>query len=91
MAINLEEVAYIIGGILKTECKAGNQFQVELVDPTGDICFVNGREVRGHGKTEEEAKKNLAEMMRGKELAYDIPIMWKTATESLRIPPTLTA
>lgn len=91
MAINLEEVAYIIGGILKTECKDKDQFQAKLLDQTGDTCSINGKETCGSGKTEREAKDNLAELMRGNVLDYDVPIMWKSATMSLRIPPTLAA
>lgn len=90
MAINLEEVVYIIGGSLKIEGEAGNLVQVKLMDPTGDMCIVNQRETCGSGKTEVEAKNNLAELMRGNVLTYEVPAMWKTGTECLRIPPTLT-
>lgn len=92
--MTLVEVAYIINGSVDVQ-KLNGVFHATLNDTTHDPCVAEikgsgeNESTIGVGKTEDEAKENLAAMMRGKTIIYYIPIMYKVSAERLRIPETL--
>jgi hypothetical protein len=100
--MTLEEVVYQINGKIKVEeleAENGKLHTITLLDNTGEAAVVNfclgdhrpQTEASVTGKTLDEARQKLAELLRGNILLHDFPVMWKTHTTSLRIPKTLVA
>lgn len=99
----LDEVVYQIEGRLEVSEvaeKGGKRavIQVMLLDNTGTpaaIYFTKENKVQvdamATGRTLEEARQKLADIMKGNLLLHDRPIGGKAITETLRIPHTLTS
>ncbi len=98
--MNLEEIAYMIGGSLRTEDSkkyAGiGGSNVSLFDKRHKLCFIAMANdfclVRGVGKTIEDARNDLVESLKGKELLYEIgedSVRGFRRAPRIRIPQTL--
>lgn len=98
--MTLDEVVYQIEGKLEVvrDINPVMDCEVLLKDKISELTMVvvvkdglvkETLEARATGVTEEEAKCNLVQLLRGNILRYDVPVMWTSSTVSLRIPPTL--
>ena len=99
--MTLEEIVYQIGGQLVIENKGGGVWMVvsvKLLDKISDVCTIMSpiaeeklKDAVATGSTLEEARNNLATMLKGTTIEYSVPIMWDSTISTLHIPPTLTA
>lgn len=101
--MDLGDVLYCLGGgqnepkLTVEPTNNGDEHEAVLYDVIHDACTVRYPEgdARQHG--EAAAKGNgvrgaldaLVAVLAGSFLSYDVPVMWKSTTERLRIPPTL--
>lgn len=81
----------------------GHRFRATLFDTIHDPCMLQGRGLRPEpgsqwsyatasatGPLRTDALRNLVERIAGNSLGHDWPCMWKSVTDWVRIPPTLT-
>lgn len=80
----------------------GLDYVATLYDNIHDPCMVQGEGLRpepgstwryakaiASGPSQEQALEALVKRIAGNSLGHDWPVMWKSVTEWMRIPPTL--
>ena len=96
----LEEIACQVNGQLDSKYSCNNVDgpvlglmdqcnRVCIVEDWKDGCMISSDSATASGNTEEEARANLAEKLRGKIIKYRYPMHGTTYESFLRIPPTL--
>lgn len=110
--MTLEELVYQIDGELKVEktefADREENVKVSLLDNIRDVAVIRFRDrpntdACATGRTLEEARQNLVNLVKGNVLVHSWPVlqffqtqffklpMWKSAEATLRIPETLVA
>lgn len=96
--MTLDELAYQIEGELDLRFRPGNSCELVLLDNVGEpakilpFSAIKSRDeipAMATGKTPEEAKVNLVNLLRGKILQYEMLVWYATRDLILRIPETL--
>jgi len=93
--MTLEEVVYQVEGQLAVE-EIEESVQLSLLDNIKYVCVISFRDnkpnidARVTGKTLEEARQNLVDILKGSFLIHSFPIQWTSYNQTLRIPDTLT-